>query len=117
MYSEQELDSKPLIDEDQWGRLENELGMEMLCEFAQEFFEETREIWQAPDLDPLAMEEKALKSMAHRSAGAAGTIGFQKLRFVFLCMEHSPLGEQTLRYMSSMQSIFQSTQEWVQNKQ
>ena len=69
MYSEQELELKPLIDLDQWGRLENELGLEMLCEFAQEFFEETREIWQAPEFDPLSMEEKAFKSMAHRSAG------------------------------------------------
>jgi len=117
MYSEQELELKPLIDLDQWGRLENELGLEMLCEFAQEFFEETREIWQAPGFDPLSMEEKAFKSMAHRSAGAAGTIGFQKLRFVFLCMEHNPLGDQTLKYLATMQTIFQSTQEWVQNKQ
>lgn len=117
MYSEEELESKPLIDLDQWGRLETELGLEMLCEFAQEYFDETREIWLASEFDPFAFDEKEFKSMAHRSAGAAGTIGFQKLRFVFLCMEHNPLGEQTLRYLAAMQAIFHSTQEWVQGKQ
>ena len=85
MYSEQELEQQPLIDDDQWGRLESELGLEMLQEFAQEFFEETREIWFVPGFDPFSIEEKAFKSMAHRSAGAAGTIGFKKLRFAFLC--------------------------------
>ena len=30
MYSEQELEQQPLIDDDQWGRLESELGLEML---------------------------------------------------------------------------------------
>jgi hypothetical protein len=68
MYSEKELEQQSLIDSDQWGRLESELGLEMLQEFAQEFFEETREIWFASGFDPLSMEEKAFKSMAHRSA-------------------------------------------------
>lgn len=116
MYSEKELEEQPLIDDDQWGRLESELGLEMLQEFAHEFFEETREIWCVPGFDPLSMEEKAFKSMAHRSAGAAGTIGFKKLRFVFLCMEHNPLGDETKRYLSAMATIFQSTQDWVQSK-
>lgn len=117
MYSEQELEQQPLIDDDQWGRLESELGLEMLQEFAQEFFEETREIWFVPGFDPFSIEEKAFKSMAHRSAGAAGTIGFKKLRFAFLCMEHNPLGEATLRYISAMGAVFQSTQDWVKSKQ
>ena len=51
MYSEQELEQQPLIDDDQWGRLESELGLEMLQEFAQEFFEETREIWFVPGFE------------------------------------------------------------------
>lgn len=117
MYSEQELEQQPLIDDDQWGRLESELGLEMLQEFAQEFFEETREIWFASGVDPFSMDEKSFKSMAHRSAGAAGTIGFKKLRFVFLCMEHTPLDENPRRYLTAMAGIFQSTQEWVQNNQ
>lgn len=117
MYSEQELEQQSLIDDDQWGRLESELGLEMLREFAQEFFDETREIWLAPGFVPSSMEEKAFKSLAHRSAGAAGTIGFKKLRFVFLCMEHNPVGENTNRYLAAMAEIFQSTQEWVQGKQ
>lgn len=117
MHSEQELAAQALIDHDQWGRLESELGLEMLNEFAQEFFEETREIWMTPGFDPLAFEEKAFKSMAHRSAGAAGTIGFHKLRFVFLCMEHNPVGEQTHVFLAAMHEVFQSTQQWVQEKQ
>ena len=117
MYSEQELEQQPLIDDDQWGRLESELGLEMLQQFALEFFEETREIWFVSDFDPFSMEEKAFKSLAHRSAGAAGTIGFKKLRFAFLCMEHNPLGDETRHYLSAMATIFQSTQDWVQSKQ
>lgn len=117
MYSELELASQPLIDLDQWGRLESELGLDMLREFSQEFFDETSEIWLNPALDPLSMDEKAFKSLAHRSAGAAGTIGFQKLRFVFLGMEHSPLGEHTRFYLAAMQDIFHTTQQWVQDKQ
>lgn len=117
MYSEQELEQQPLIDDDQWGRLENELGLEMLQEFAVEFFDEIRETWFVPGFDPFTLEEKAFKSMAHRSAGAAGTIGFKKLRFAFLCLEHTSLGEETLRYMSAMSAIFQSTQDWVNSKQ
>lgn len=117
MYSEQELAAQPLIDSDQWGRLESELGLEMLREFSQEFFDETGEIWLKPDFDPFAMDEKAFKSLAHRTAGAAGTIGFRKLRFVFLGMEHNPLGEQTLLYLAAMKGIFHTTQQWVQDKQ
>lgn len=117
MYSEQELAAQPLIDSDQWGRLESELGLEMLREFSEEFFDETSEIWLKPDFDPFSMDEKAFKSLAHRTAGAAGTIGFQKLRFVFLGMEHSPLGEQTRLYLAAMQDIFHTTQQWVQDKQ
>jgi hypothetical protein len=57
MYSEKELEQQSLIDSDQWGRLESELGLEMLQEFAQEFFEETREIWFASGFDPSSMED------------------------------------------------------------
>lgn len=116
MYSEEALEQQSLIDQDQWGRLQNELGLEILQEFAVEFFEEIRETWLAPGFDPFATDEKSFKSMAHRSAGAAGTIGFSKLRFVFLCMEHNPLGEQTRRYMQAMTHIFQTTQQWVQEQ-
>lgn len=116
MYSEQEIEAQPLIDADQWGRLETELGIDMLQEFSQEFFDETREIWFAPGFDPFSMEEKTFKSLAHRSAGAAGTIGFQQLRFVFLGMEHTPRGDDTQRLIEAMKVIFQTTLEWVKNK-
>lgn len=117
MHSEQELESQPLIDLDQWGRLENELGLEMLTEFAEEYFEETQETWMVDGFDHTALEEKTFKSMAHRSAGAAGTIGFSKLRFVFLCMEHNPIDADTHRFISAMHEIFQATQQWIQSKQ
>ncbi|WP_370261744.1 hypothetical protein [Limnobacter sp.] len=116
MYTQSALLDQPLIDEDQWGRLQSELGSEMLQEFAQEFFEETRELWFDAALNPLGMEEKAFKSMAHRSAGAAGTIGFKRLRFAFLCMEHNPLGESTMTYVQSMRAVFEDTAAWVNSQ-
>ncbi len=115
MYSEQEIERQPLIDDAQWGSLIRELGPDMLRECATEFFEETRLVWFASGFDPLTFEEKAFRSLAHRSAGAAGTIGFKKLRFVFLCIEHNPLDENIHRYLAAMATVFQSTQEWVQH--
>ena len=117
MYSEQEIEQQPLIDDVQWGSLVKELGLDMLQEFAQEFFEETYQAWFANGFDPLSLDEKAFRSMAHRTAGAAGTIGFKKLRFVFLCMEQTPFDENIRRYLATMATVFQSTQEWVQHNQ
>ena len=114
MYSEQELEQQPLMDSDQWGRLENELGLEMLREFSQEFFEETREIWMVPNFNPFSFEEKAFKSMAHRSAGAAGTIGFKKLRYAFLCLEHTTVSDHTARALELMNTTINETQQWVE---
>ncbi|HEX4842696.1 MAG TPA: hypothetical protein VFV57_03435 [Limnobacter sp.] len=113
MYTHSALLEQPLIDDDQWGRLRSELGMEMLQDFALEFFEETREMWFADGFDPFAMEDKAFKSMAHRSAGAAGTIGFKRLRFAFLCMEHNPMGESTPAFLQAMRAVFEDTCAWV----
>lgn len=117
MYSIQELEQQTLIDTDQWGRLESELGVDMLQEFAEEFFEETREIWFMPGSNPLELDWTAFKSRAHRSAGAAGTIGFQRLRFAFLCMEHSPNAEAAGVVLKALDPIFQSTRQWVLNRQ
>jgi hypothetical protein len=114
MYCVEELEQQPLIDSDQWGRLQSELGLEMLREFSFEFFEETREIWMVPNFDPFAFEEKAFKSMAHRSAGAAGTIGFKKLRYAFLCLEHNTMNEQTRHALELMNLTFEATQHWVE---
>lgn len=116
MYSVEELEQQPLIDDDQWGRLEKELGADMLNEFAQEFFEETREIWFAAGQDPFALEPALFKSQAHRSAGAAGTIGFKKLRFVFLCMEHTPDREALQAYWNALAGIFETTRHWVSSR-
>lgn len=116
MYSPETLQEQALIDDDQWGRLESELGLEMLREFADEFFEETREIWFVEDFSPQSFDPSAFKSMAHRSAGAAGTIGFKKLRFAFLCLEHNPTGADTAFFLKAMQQVFQSTLQWVHNR-
>ncbi|HEX4878687.1 MAG TPA: hypothetical protein VFV39_02490 [Limnobacter sp.] len=113
MYTHSALQEQPLIDDDQWGRLCSELGLEMLQDFALEFFDETRELWFSDGFDPLGMDEKSFKSMAHRSAGAAGTIGFKRLRFVFLCMEHNPLGPTTLEFLQTMRQVFDDTSAWV----
>ena len=61
MYSEQELELQPLIDSEQWGCLESELGREMLLQFSMEFFEETRETWLLPGFDPFSIQEKEFK--------------------------------------------------------
>ena len=116
-YSESNLMQQPLIDSDQWGRLCSELGLDMLLEFADEFFDETREQWFEPAPDLTALSEKSFKSMAHRSAGAAGTIGFVKLRYVFLCMEHNTMGPETARLIESMQGILGETESWVKAQQ
>ncbi|MCQ8894939.1 hypothetical protein NQT62_00610 [Limnobacter humi] len=112
-YNEANLDLQDLIDLDQWGRLSRELGLDTLLEFATEFFEETREQWVDQQVDPHSMPEKAFQSLAHRSAGAAGTIGFMRLRFVFLCMEHNPIGDPTQRYMQHMRMVLEDTERWV----
>jgi hypothetical protein len=114
MYCVEDLEQQPLIDSDQWGRLENELGLEMLCEFSAEFFEETREVWMVPGFSPFTFEDKVFKSMAHRSAGAAGTIGFKRLRYAFLCLEHTSVNDQTLHILELMNTTFNATEQWVQ---
>jgi len=51
--------------------------------------------------------------MAHRSAGAAGTIGFKKLRFAFLCLEHAREMEDTHRLLELTREVFESTRLWL----
>lgn len=116
-YSEDGLQQQALIDSDQWGRLVSELGLDMLGEFAGEFFMETREQWFDQPFDPEGMEPRAFRSMAHRSAGAAGTIGFKRLRYVFLCMEHNEVGPQTHHFFALMKQVFADTEQWVKAQQ
>lgn len=113
VYSESELASKPLIDMDQWNRLLTELGPDMLREFADEYFDETTESWFDESVDPFDNDEKSFKSLSHRSAGAGGTLGFQKLRYAFLCMEHTEFGEQSRGYFARMKDVFTETRDWV----
>jgi HPt (histidine-containing phosphotransfer) domain-containing protein len=114
-YSENELQAHPLVDEDQWGRLGRELGIDTLLMFVDEFFEETSQLWMqdGPDFDPEQTQTAGFRSQAHRSAGVAGTIGFVKLRHVFLCLEYSQSSSSALRYIELMRETFDQTKQWV----
>lgn len=102
-----------LIDEGQWQRLKSELGEDMLKEFADEYIQETLESWIDTSTDPMTLPDPTFKSLAHRSAGAAGTIGFKRLRYSFLCMEH--LADQGRRetYLQLMKATLADTQAWL----
>jgi HPt (histidine-containing phosphotransfer) domain-containing protein len=112
-YTDAMLAEQVLIDLDQWARLKAELGGGMVKEFANEFFEEIKESWFDVGQDPFALNAIKFRSLAHRTAGAAGTLGFHQLRFVFLCLEHSENDEATRRFFSYMQVIFEQTEQWV----
>lgn len=112
-FTEVEIESAPLIDEAQWSRLRAELGEDMLKEFTQEFFDETSETWLTPQADPFELDEGPFRSLSHRTAGAAGTLGFKKLRVVMLCMEHSESRDKSKVYFEIMKKVLSDTQDWV----
>lgn len=112
-FTMEELESAPLIDEVQWSRLQVELGEDMLKEFTQEFFDETSETWLTPSDDPFTLEDGPFRSLSHRTAGAAGTLGFRKLRVAMLCMEHSDSRDKSREYFESMKTVLSDTQDWV----
>lgn len=113
VYSESELALQALIDMDQWQRLLTELGPDMLREFADEYFAETTESWFDEAVDPFAVDPATFKSLSHRSAGAGGTLGFKKLRYAFLCMEHTEFGDKSREFFNSMKGVFTETRNWV----
>ncbi|MDX1669453.1 MAG: hypothetical protein R3194_08555 [Limnobacter sp.] len=115
-YTEAEIQQAPLIDETQWERLKTELGEEMLEEFTGEFFEETTETWLEPSDDPFNLDDAAFRSLSHRTAGAAGTLGFKKMRVCMLCMEHSDSRDLSKGYFEIMKTVFQDTQNWVKTQ-
>ncbi|MDH4394095.1 MAG: hypothetical protein QE278_00315 [Limnobacter sp.] len=112
-YSAEGIALQVLIDEGQWQRLNSELGKEMLREFADEYIQETLESWVDTDTDPLTLPDAAFKSLSHRSAGAAGTIGFKRLRYCFLCMEHLVDQGNRPQFVQLMKSILADTQAWL----
>ncbi|MDX1669352.1 MAG: hypothetical protein R3194_08045 [Limnobacter sp.] len=112
-YTEAEIQQAPLIDETQWERLKTELGEEMLEEFTGEFFEETIETWLETSDDPFSLEDAAFRSLSHRTAGAAGTLGFKKMRVCMLCMEHSSSRDLSRQYFEIMKAVLKDTQAWV----
>lgn len=112
-FSEAGIAQQPLIDEAQWARLINELGLDMLREFAGEFVQETLESWIDIEHDPLAVPDAQLKSLAHRSAGAAGTIAFKRLRTCFLCLEQEADPERKAVFFYHMKATLTLTREWL----
>jgi HPt (histidine-containing phosphotransfer) domain-containing protein len=108
-----EIDAAPLIDDLQWQRLRTELGDDMLKEFIQEFFDETHETWFSPAEDPFVLDDGVFRSLSHRTAGAAGTLGFKKLRVVMLCMEHSGSRDLSKDYFETLKLVLSDTQSWV----
>ena len=115
-FSAEGIPLQVLIDEGQWQRLNSELGEEMLKEFADEYMQETLEAWVGAATDPMSFPDATFKSLAHRSAGAAGTIGFKRLRYSFLCMEH--LADQSHRalYVQLMKTTLADTQAWLEKQ-
>lgn len=98
---------------EQWDRLMNELGPDMIKEFSQEYFEETAELWISPPDDPYALDVKAFGSRAHRSAGAGGTLGFKRLRMAFLAMEYANDVAKAHGLEPLMLQVFDETRAWV----
>lgn len=114
-YDRASVSQQALINHAQWDRLTSELGLPMLLEFVDEFLDETQAQWIDVVLDPAAMDPKSFRSMAHKAAGAAGTIGLARLRHVFLCMEHNPIGPDTMYFLETLPAILGQTRAWVQS--
>jgi len=112
-FSADGIPLQALIDEGQWQRLKSELGEEMLTEFAQEYIQETLDSWVDTSTDPLTLPDATFKSLAHRSAGAAGTIGFKRLRYSFLCMEHLADHGHRSMFLQLMKGTLADTQSWL----
>jgi HPt (histidine-containing phosphotransfer) domain-containing protein len=115
LLSENDLMAKPLVDEDQWGRLRQELSIDTLLMFVDEFFEETVQLWMqsGQEFEPEQTQSTGFRSQAHRTAGVAGTIGFVRLRHVFLCLECSQSSAGALRCIELMRETFDQTKQWV----
>lgn len=115
-YTETELATQALVDADQWERLRHELGDAMVEELANEYFAEIQETWFHASALPFSLEPKKFRSLAHRSAGAAGTLGLVRLRFAFLCLEHNEFGVASVQFFQHMQATFFQTRQWVQSQ-
>lgn len=112
-YSEHSVLQQPECDQEQWLRLQQELGLSTLFVLVEEFFEELEQLWFVQAPAPEQTQSAAFRSKAHRTAGTAGTIGFIKLRHVFLCMEYSASVSDSLRYLELMREVFDQTKQWV----
>jgi HPt (histidine-containing phosphotransfer) domain-containing protein len=84
-----ELKQLPLLGELQRSRLSGELGPDVLNEFSTEFFFDVQKQWGLPGTQLLDLPEKQLRSLAHRYAGTAGTLGFPQIRQCFLNIQYA----------------------------
>ncbi len=85
-----QVDSVELIGSNQWGLMQRELGQDMLLEFIDEYFIDLQQFWVEQADKALTMDEKSLRSAAHKYAGTAGTMGLSRLRQSLLNIEHLP---------------------------
>jgi hypothetical protein len=108
-YTQQAIEATPLLDEEQWQSLLQELSPELLYECAQELLQEIHEEWLLHAEKLSGVDLATLCSMAHKSAGAAGTMAFARLRHVFLCLEHSGLAAETQGYLACLATVWQDT--------
>lgn len=109
VYTLDVLPTQELVQAEQWQRLQAELGEDMLIEFALEYMDETADAWIRPDTPPQSMEDSAFRSLAHRSAGVAGTLGLQRLRHVFLCLEHEVGTVQRPAILAAVSQVYADT--------
>ncbi len=115
LYTVSELKSMPLVDEIQWERLKKELPVQELVVFVDEYLCELSQTWLMPESKPLQLEADDLRSLAHRFAGTAGTMGLKKIRYFFLCLEYAPTLQEAQQLHDQLDQIVQESKVWLQS--
>lgn len=110
-----ELNQTPLIDQVQWARLVKELSLEELIVFTDEYVADLKKTWLEADSTPFQLEEEIPRSLAHRFAGTAGTIGLKKIRHAFLCIEYAADLNTAKQFFEHLETIVEETDAWVKS--
>jgi HPt (histidine-containing phosphotransfer) domain-containing protein len=84
-----DLKRLPPVAELQWLSLCSELGIDALRRFSIEFFSDLEKQWHTPVMQLQALPEAQLRSLAHRYAGTAGTLGFSQIRQCLLNIQYT----------------------------
>ena len=109
-YTEEAIQASPLLDKAQWQSLLQELTVELLQQCAKELLHEMHEEWVHGVEFALKLEHAAFCRVAHKAAGAAGTMGFARLRHVFLCLEQGGPTVQTLDHLNCIATLLKDTE-------